>query len=127
MLSLDNFSQDPVLMQEATEFAKEIAVFFKQRYPNIPKTRYYKAIIGYESCWNEIVIPKALLFKLKEMLNEPCDKSPFLDEEPAKMVEEVFEIIKENYSGDVDKLHRLKAVLEDYDASSSLLIDMCNQ
>jgi hypothetical protein len=126
MLSLDDFSQDPEHMRQAAEFAKEIAAFLKQKYPDKFKRCPYGALIGADNPQNRTAIPQAILFKLKEMLNEPRDKSPYLDEECIRLVEEVFEIIKDNYSNDVTKLHRLAAALEDNDSAYSFLFDLCH-
>ena len=126
MLSLDDFPEDPEHMRLAAEFAKEIAGFLKKKYPNRLKSCPYGTLIGADNPWNGTAIPKAILFKLKEMLNEPRDKSPYLDEECIQMVEEVFEIIKENYSNDVTKLHRFEAVLEDNDSAYSFLFALCH-
>lgn len=128
MLSIDDYPQDQELMQAATEFAKEVACVLKQKYPDIPKAQHYRLLIGPKRGGMKVVVRHAILYKTKDILegNENDRHTENLDEEYAKMVEEIFEIIKENYGGDLTKLHRLVAILEDDQAADSFIYDICH-
>lgn len=124
-LTLEDFQQDPELMQAASEFAKEISGFAKQKYVGQEKGLQYKSLIGSLTPWNRTMIPQALLFKLEELLHDAgaMKHRVSLEDRETKMVAEVYMLIKEKYGENITQLKRLEAVLTDSEASEYFICD----
>lgn len=124
MLTLDDYTQNPALMETEKMLTKELAELIRRAYPDSAKSMHYKALLGHDAC-NRMRIATGLSYKLQVFLNEIEEKEEsYTHDELGKMVDEIFGVIIENFGKNEAKLREYISILSDGDARDFFSSDL---
>jgi hypothetical protein len=127
-LSLDDYEQNHELMRNGETFAKELVKLIHEKYQDQKREYRYKSLIGIEKSYNELTVSTRLVHKMENLIIERDESGKYDSiKKLYQMIEELFELIKEQYGNDPEKLQTLIDVLKDDDGRDEFMFTLHHQ